>query len=217
MTLSLIKMDRPRSYPPRQTEFTRHFWGVLNEGRFETTRCDDCGRPSFPPKPFCPHCWSRNVAWIELSGRGKLYAQTVVHAAPSVFRDEAPYRVGIVDLEEGVRIASSRDCGSQLYRWPPVRGASRWGPPQAIAHSRWRERKASGAETANGPVVPAHWYLDRRDQQLGDLLRSQTLGKRPEGRGRVASRLDIGVLRNLCCSSTQYELLLEARERMRHT
>ncbi len=106
MTLSLIKMDRPRSYPPRQTEFTQHFWGVLNEGRFETTRCDDCGRPSFPPKPFCPHCWSRNVAWIELSGRGKLYAQTVVHAAPSVFRDEAPYRVGIVDLEEGVRIAT---------------------------------------------------------------------------------------------------------------
>jgi len=46
------------------------------------------------------------VAWIELSGRGKLYAQTVVHAAPSVFRDEAPYRVGIVDLEEGVRIAT---------------------------------------------------------------------------------------------------------------
>ncbi len=43
---------------------------------------------------------------MPLSGRGKLYSQTVVHAAPAVFQDEVPYRVGIVDLDEGVRIAT---------------------------------------------------------------------------------------------------------------
>jgi uncharacterized OB-fold protein len=43
---------------------------------------------------------------VPLSGRGKLYSQTVVHAAPAVFQDEVPYRVGIVDLNEGVRIAT---------------------------------------------------------------------------------------------------------------
>ncbi len=110
MTLSMIEMDRPRSYPPRQTEFTRHFWCALNQGHFKTTRCDDCGRPSFPPKPFCPHCWSRNVTWIELSGTGVLYSQTVIHAAPAIFRDEAPYRVGIVDLDEGLRVATRIIC-----------------------------------------------------------------------------------------------------------
>jgi uncharacterized OB-fold protein len=43
---------------------------------------------------------------VQLSGRGKLYSQTVVHAAPAVFQDEVPYRVGIVDLDEGLRIAT---------------------------------------------------------------------------------------------------------------
>jgi uncharacterized OB-fold protein len=105
MTLPAINLDRKRSWPPRQTEFTRHFWTALAKGRFETTRCEDCRQLSFPPKQFCPHCWSTNVVWSELSGRGRLYSQTVVHAAPAVFRDETPYRVGIVDLREGLRVA----------------------------------------------------------------------------------------------------------------
>lgn len=106
MTLALQTVDRRRAFPPRMTEFTRRFWQGLAAGRFETTRCDDCGRLTFPPKPFCPHCWSQRVAWVPLSGRGKLYSQTVVHAAPAAFQDEVPYRVGIVDLSEGVRIAT---------------------------------------------------------------------------------------------------------------
>ncbi|PZW44816.1 hypothetical protein C8P66_114107 [Humitalea rosea] len=104
--LAIIPVVGPRLYPPRVTAFTRRFWDGLLEGRFTTTRCDDCGKWSFPPKPFCPHCWSRNVAWADLSGRGRLYAATTIHAAPAVFRGDAPYRVGIVDLEEGVRLAT---------------------------------------------------------------------------------------------------------------
>jgi uncharacterized protein len=106
MTLVLQTIDRPRAFPPRMTEFTQRFWQGLASGRFETTRCEDCNRLTFPPKPFCPHCWSKRIAWVPLSGRGKLYSQTVVHAAPLVFADEVPYRVGIVDLDEGLRIAT---------------------------------------------------------------------------------------------------------------
>ena len=106
MALASQTLDRPRAFPPRITEFTRHFWHGLAAGRFETTRCDDCERLTFPPKPFCPHCWSKRIAWVALAGRGKLYSQTVVHAAPLVFQDEVPYRVGIVDLDEGLRIAT---------------------------------------------------------------------------------------------------------------
>jgi uncharacterized OB-fold protein len=99
-------IDRTRSFPPRKTEFTQRFWQGLGSGSFQTTRCDDCERLTFPPKPFCPHCWSERIGWVSLSGKGKLYSQTVVHAAPIVFQDEVPYRVGIVDLEEGLRIAT---------------------------------------------------------------------------------------------------------------
>jgi uncharacterized OB-fold protein len=106
MTLAVVSIDRVRAFPPRMTEFTARFWHGLSNGRFETTRCEECGRISFPPKPFCPHCWSTRISWAPLSGRGKLYSQTVVHAAPAAFRDEVPYRVGIIDLEEGIRIAT---------------------------------------------------------------------------------------------------------------
>jgi uncharacterized OB-fold protein len=106
MTLPIVNVDRTRSYPPRVSSFTQRFWSSLQEGRFETTSCEDCGRASFPPKPFCPHCWSKHLTWIPLRGRGRLYSQTVIHAAPAVFRAETPYRVGIVDLDEGLRIAT---------------------------------------------------------------------------------------------------------------
>ena len=102
MTLPIINLDRTRSYPPRVSEFTYRFWSSLREGLFETTSCRDCARTTFPPKPFCPHCWSKNLTWVPLSGRGRLYSQTVIHAAPAVFRAETPYRVGIVDLDESV-------------------------------------------------------------------------------------------------------------------
>jgi uncharacterized protein len=104
--LEIIDIARSRAYPPRVSAFTRRFWDGLAEGRLQTTQCAACGRFSFPPKFFCPHCWHREVAWAPLSGRGRLYAATAVHAAPMVFRDEAPYRVGIVDLEEGLRLAT---------------------------------------------------------------------------------------------------------------
>ncbi|HEY3892548.1 MAG TPA: OB-fold domain-containing protein [Bradyrhizobium sp.] len=106
MTLTLQTIDRPRAFPPRMTEFSQRFWNALVAGRFETTRCDDCARLTFPPKPFCPYCWSKRMAWAPLSGRGRLYSQTMVHAAPAAFRDEVPYRIGIVDLDEGLRIAT---------------------------------------------------------------------------------------------------------------
>ena len=106
MTLQRIAIDRARAYPPRVTEFTRSFWASLAEGRFTTTRCDACEKLTFPPKPFCPHCWSDRITWISLSGRGRLYSQTVVHAAPKAFMHEVPYRVGIVDLDEQLRIAT---------------------------------------------------------------------------------------------------------------
>ena len=37
---------------------------------------------------------------------GKLYSQTVIHAAPTAFAREAPIRNGIVTLEEGLRVAA---------------------------------------------------------------------------------------------------------------
>jgi uncharacterized OB-fold protein len=108
MTLPIVPVPRARSYPPRVSAFTQPFWEGLAQGRWQTTSCEDCGRLTFPPKPVCPHCWGERMVWKALPSRGTLYAWTRIHSAPKVFTDEAPYAVGIVDLDlqGGLRIAA---------------------------------------------------------------------------------------------------------------
>jgi uncharacterized OB-fold protein len=106
MSLPFIEIASRRSYPPRITAFTRIFWEALSRGSFVTSKCEACDRKTFPPKPICPHCWSGQIIWVDLSPRGTLYSATTVHAAPAAFASEVPYRVGIVDLTDGLRIAT---------------------------------------------------------------------------------------------------------------
>jgi uncharacterized protein len=106
MSLPFVDVPRTRPWPPRVTAFTKPFWDALAEGKLMTTRGKTSGRLTFPPKPICPYDWGREVEWVELSGRGRLYSQTVIHAAPAAFMSEAPIRNGIVDLDEGLRIAA---------------------------------------------------------------------------------------------------------------
>ncbi|MEV8359907.1 OB-fold domain-containing protein [Microbacterium sp. NPDC076895] len=104
--IEVITVDAFHPYPPVVTAATKPFWEALAEGRFVTTRGVAGGVPVFPPRAFDKHTWSRDIEWTELSGRGVLYSLTAVHAAPAVFAHEVPYAVCIVDLDEGVRLAT---------------------------------------------------------------------------------------------------------------
>ena len=42
--------------------------------------------------------------WIEVSGKGKLLTYTIIHVAPPQFQALAPYTVGIVQLENGLKL-----------------------------------------------------------------------------------------------------------------
>jgi uncharacterized OB-fold protein len=117
-TLSIVPAKGRRSYPPRISSFTQPFWDGLRTGHWQTTRCEHCSRQTFPPKPVCPHCWSTRVAWSELSARGTLYSWTRIHSAPTAFADEAPYAVGIVDLDSGIRLACRLHEGERVA-WQP--------------------------------------------------------------------------------------------------
>jgi uncharacterized OB-fold protein len=50
--------------------------------------------------------------WVAASGRGRLYSWIVVrHPIPTeIYAGEVPYVVALVDLEEGVRIATNITC-----------------------------------------------------------------------------------------------------------
>jgi uncharacterized OB-fold protein len=53
-------------------------------------------------REFCPHCHiGGRMASEPMGRRGTLYTATIIHEAPPGFT--APYRVGYVDLSEGVR------------------------------------------------------------------------------------------------------------------
>lgn len=104
MTLGFVDSSMPRPLAPRASDFSRSFWDALAKGVLVTTRCTACTRPSFPPRPNCPACGSDRHEWFELSGRGSLYSRTRIHAAGGPFAWLAPYSVGIIDLDEGVRL-----------------------------------------------------------------------------------------------------------------
>lgn len=103
--LPIVTTAGNRAYPPRVSAFTQTFWVGLGQGVWQTTCCNACRRQTFPPRPICPHCWSPDVRWSPLSSRGTIYSWTRIHAAPAVFAAEAPYAVGIVDLDAGIRVA----------------------------------------------------------------------------------------------------------------
>ena len=51
---------------------------------------------------------NENIEWKEVSGRGEIYSFTLVHApAGEAFKDDIPYIVALITLEEGARIISN--------------------------------------------------------------------------------------------------------------
>ena len=91
---------------------TQPFWDATRDGRLLIKRCTACGQFHFYPRPFCPHCWSEAVEWVEASGRATLYTWSVVHRNDlPPFTDRVPYVAAIVDLDEGPRMMTNVvDC-----------------------------------------------------------------------------------------------------------
>ncbi|HLY38881.1 MAG TPA: OB-fold domain-containing protein, partial [Candidatus Binatia bacterium] len=78
---------------------TEHFWRACRAGRLEILRCRDCGWYVHPPRPICPRCRRRDVAWEPVSRRGTVTSFTVNHQRwfPGM---EVPYIIGLVELAE---------------------------------------------------------------------------------------------------------------------
>lgn len=89
---------------PKPTPETKPYWDAAKQRKLLIQRCNDCSRHYFYPRPLCPGCLSRNVAWVEASGRGRLHTFVINHRAPRKFPVEAPFVIGIIELEEGPRM-----------------------------------------------------------------------------------------------------------------
>jgi uncharacterized OB-fold protein len=78
------------------------FFAELAAHRLATTRCPDHGW-LYPPRMWCPVCTREDLEWTELSGHGTLAAFSTQETA---LRFATPAVIGLVDLDEGVRLLS---------------------------------------------------------------------------------------------------------------
>jgi len=89
----------------QQPPFTiDQFYKFLQQGKLMASKCQKCGKIHLPPRPLCSNCYSQQFTWVTISGRGKLLTYTVIHVAPQQFQALTPYAVGIVELENGLKI-----------------------------------------------------------------------------------------------------------------
>jgi scaffold protein (connect acetoacetyl-CoA thiolase and HMG-CoA synthase) len=80
------------------------FYKFLQQGKLLAGECVKCGKIHLPPRPLCDNCFSQEFKWVNVSGKGTLITYTVIYIAPQQFQDLTPYAVGIVQLENGLKI-----------------------------------------------------------------------------------------------------------------
>ena len=67
--------------------------------------CGGCGKPQYFRRGFCAACGSTDLAEKRASGRGTVYATSVVtRAATPETRAHVPYNIVLVDTAEGFRM-----------------------------------------------------------------------------------------------------------------
>lgn len=69
-------------------------------------RCAECGRLAVETGRACPFCGSERGSEVPLSGRARLLSWTVIRVPPARYAAEAPYAVGVLELEEGPRLTA---------------------------------------------------------------------------------------------------------------
>ena len=80
------------------------FYKFLAQRKLMAGKCTRCGKIHLPPRTLCDKCYSQQFTWMEIQGKGKLLTYSVIHIAPQQFQQLAPYTVGIIELENGLKL-----------------------------------------------------------------------------------------------------------------
>jgi uncharacterized OB-fold protein len=73
----------------------------LEKGELAYQFSPAANRAVFFPRVLCPYTGSDKLEWRVSSGRGTVYATTIVHPA-----EGAPFNVALIDCDEGFRLMS---------------------------------------------------------------------------------------------------------------
>ena len=100
---------KPHPKPlPRLDEESRGYWEALARHELYLQKCASCSTLRFYPRALCPSCLSSKTDYLCASGRGIVYTFTVTYQNQAAgFRDELPYVMAYVELDEGPRILTN--------------------------------------------------------------------------------------------------------------
>lgn len=98
--------------PRPQDPIEQEFWRLCQDGQLYFQRCGSCGIFRHLPRYMCARCGSPDYSWEPSSGKGTLFSWTVTHQAlHPAFAADVPFVAAVVELEEGVRMATRLvDC-----------------------------------------------------------------------------------------------------------
>lgn len=74
--------------------------------RLEAAACTGCGKVYYPPRRVCGACGGREFEATTLPLRGVVKTFTHIQNAATSFTHQIPLIIGIVELENGVRITA---------------------------------------------------------------------------------------------------------------
>lgn len=96
---------KPQPVPDADSEV---YWRGIQQGKLLLQHCLSCGHVQLYQQAICRECASERLEHRAASGRGKVHSFSVVHRAPGpAFRQDTPYAVLLVELEEGPRMISA--------------------------------------------------------------------------------------------------------------
>ena len=79
--------------------------------RYEAAICKKCGKWFFPARLVCDKCGHREFETRNMQRTGTVLTHTVIRIAPGPFVDQAPYAMGVVEMDDGPRITTQIvDC-----------------------------------------------------------------------------------------------------------
>lgn len=99
------KADKPVAKRPLPgvSDDTRFFWEGCEAGKLLIQRCTECQTLRHPPAPVCSKCHCFDWETVEASGKAELYSFVVMHY-PEVPPFDYPNPIGLIELDEGVRL-----------------------------------------------------------------------------------------------------------------
>jgi uncharacterized protein len=75
-----------------------------------TSRCIECGARFFPRRGICGACFCDALEDTVSAGTGLIYTFTIVRSKGPGYEGPVPYALGIVELDEGLRVEVNLDA-----------------------------------------------------------------------------------------------------------